>query len=535
MKLIFQPILGILIFVLGFNALAEIADEQSLNKYCVAVRGNGGRGGAHFSALARTHEQYGMLWGIAGASSGSVISFIVDSIYGNPLLYDCDGARCDPQETAARAALLMKSELSRGASLAEFPESATFLLYFRIVPMLQEHKVEQLLEVAPDKGLAALRMILSSASIQSSVNHEILEILDQSQNPIVVAKDIVNGLFLGAEFKVDNPNALIRPGIVSYRALIEFLGKVGDFYALQGDFADSAGMNDYFKACATPGHGKPWSEVQRLPAGQSTCGQTYSQLIKNYYLAANARGYASQRLNQSIGTNLHTLVGTALIGGQSAQRWQDAREKYLKGLPNNWAPQLADLQVGYFGTNEDLDRLQSNPLRLTDIKTQKNYALNNQTWRDALSTSLAEPSISRGVELSTHHSHVAIGGWIDLQPVQPLLSIGCQEVVLQTTEGSILGGYSDQVLGLFNPTQAERLKFNSLSDTESSVSQALTRATAINCIPYDKIAISDLEGLGNAGWNAPLYSRSAFFQSTQKPDPRFVQALTQTGCAPGVE
>ncbi len=530
----YSRLLVILVLFLACIPGAETAEIDNETRYCVAIRGNGGRGAAHISALAKSHEQYGLLWGIAGTSSGSVVSFIVDSIYGNPLLYDCDGTRCTPQETAARAALLMKSELNRSAALVQFPESSAFFLFFRIEPILKQLKVEQLLNDDPAAGLATLRAIVSDPRIKTAVNQEILELLDRSPKPVEVAKDIVKGLVLGSEFKFDNATTFIRPGIVSYPALSEFLGRVGDFYALEKNFSDKTGMNNYLKACATPGRGKPWTEVRDLPAGDSTCGKTYVGLIQNYYRAAIASGQPSKRLDQPVGTNLHTLVANAVIVGQSAERWRQARQAYVTGTPMEWAPTMEDLRIGFFGRAADLDRLHANPLHFDDIKTQKHHIFKNQTWRQVLQTSPAEPSVSRGVELPTKDPEIALGGWVELHPVQPLLNIGCQEVVLQTTEGSILDSYSDQVLSLFNPTQTERNKFYSFSNAESSVAQALKKATGIKCIEYDQFPITDVDGLGNIGWNAPFLTHSPFFTNAKNPDPNIVSRFSKKGCAPGV-
>jgi hypothetical protein len=136
--------------------------------------------------------------------------------------------------------------------------------------------------------------------------------------------------------------------------------------------------------------------------------------------------------------------------------------------------------------------------------------------------------------LPTKDPEIALGGWVELHPVQPLLNIGCQEVVLQTTEGSILDSYSDQVLSLFNPTHTERNKFYSFSHAESSVAQALKKASGIKCIEYDQFSITDVDGLGNIGWNAPFLTHSPFFTNAKNPDPNIVSRFSKKGCAPGV-
>jgi hypothetical protein len=516
------------------SAAAEIhhSFDTDSPKNCVAVRGNGGRGAAHMSALANSHERYGMLWGIAGASSGSVLSFLVDSIYGNPLLKDCEGTQCSPTETAARAALLMKSELSRTASLAQFPEATTFTMFFRIAMLLKEQDIEHLLIKDPPEGMFRLRQLLLLPALSDIINPEILRTIEQSSEPVAVAKDIVKGLLLGANFEFDGLNTFIRPGIVSFPKLTEFLGRMGDFLSLQGDFVDRQGMATYLKTCAVPGLHRPWSQVREMPAGNTTCGRMYTSLIQDYYQKARNSGQPSVRLNQVVGTNLRTLVSIARLEGPSALKWEQAQQSYLSGATWHGKLPLRDLTIGYFGNDSDLDKLQANKFQYDDIKTSKIRILKGQTWRDVLNTSPAEPGISSGVKLATKELAVGLGGWIDLHPVQSLLNIGCDVVVLQTTEGPMLNQYSDKVLDLFDATPSEHLSFYSLDQTNSSLAQALKKVSGIKCIDYDKYSILDVDGLADAGWNAPFLTQLDFFKTGPNPDPKIVHALNKKGCSP---
>src|SRR4051794_20419860 len=78
-------------------------------RLCAGIRGNGNLIAAHWTALARILENYGMIEGTAGGSSGSITQFIYESIYANPLLRQCASGACSDEEAGARAGLLMKS------------------------------------------------------------------------------------------------------------------------------------------------------------------------------------------------------------------------------------------------------------------------------------------------------------------------------------------------------------------------------------------------------------------------------------------
>jgi hypothetical protein len=525
---------------LSLLAHSVVSDAAEVNhfisadspKNCVAIRGNGGRGAAHISALANSHERYGMLWGIAGASSGSVVSFIIDSIYGNPLLRDCEGTRCNPKETAARAALLMKSELGRTASLSQFPEATAFTMFFRIATLIKEQDVENLLDKDPQEGMSRLRQLLLLPALSNIINPEILRTIEQSPHPVAVAKDIVKGLLLGASFEFDGLNTFVRPGIVSFPKLTEFLGRIGDFYSLQGEFADRQGMATYLKSCATSGLHRPWKQVREIPAGDSTCGQMYTRLLQDYYQKARNSERPSVRLDQVVGTNLHALVATARLEGPSAKKWVQAQLSYRSGESWSGVLPLRDLTIGYFGTDDVLDRLHANKFQFDDIRTSKIRILKGQTWRDALNASPAEPGISSGVKLTTQELAIGLGGWIDLHQVQPLLNIGCDNVVLQTTEGSMLNQYSDKVLDLFDASPSEHVSFFSFDQINSSLAQALKYASGIKCIDYDRYSILDIDGLSEAGWNAPFLTKLNFYNSGLSPDPQIVHELNKKGCTP---
>src|SRR5690606_16621521 len=87
-------------------------------KLCAAVRGNGPYILVHFAGLARVVEHYGVVDGIAGGSSGSLSTFLYDSILENPAVSRCGSRRCSESERAARVSLALKSIEGYGMSVA---------------------------------------------------------------------------------------------------------------------------------------------------------------------------------------------------------------------------------------------------------------------------------------------------------------------------------------------------------------------------------------------------------------------------------
>ncbi|RYZ69247.1 MAG: hypothetical protein EOP09_08020, partial [Proteobacteria bacterium] len=89
----------VLSFVLLFAAFSAHAEP-----YCLALRGNGELIPAHWGALARTVETYGVPTKMSGGSSASISLFLLESAALNPSVQS-ENAR----EQAVRAAYLMKS------------------------------------------------------------------------------------------------------------------------------------------------------------------------------------------------------------------------------------------------------------------------------------------------------------------------------------------------------------------------------------------------------------------------------------------
>jgi hypothetical protein len=507
----------------------DVTQKQA--KLCAAVRGNGPKIPAHFGALARAHEHYGLLWGMSGGSSGSITTFLVESMYLNPQLDDCGGKKCTSEESAARAALMLKSFQGYLSVLADTEEGQAFSAGAVLAQQLKQKNVEALLASDPQAGLAALQEVLGSKDLAALINPEVLELLKSSPDPVAHAQDLVAALQMGLAFQVDSEKVFLRPGLIDFAALARKLGRVGSFYAGYGPH-DAAGTERFFAACATPGRGKEWKDVAKLPAGDTTCGETFAKLLGSYRtkLIADEASFPS-RVDDEVGAFLPVLVSTSLLDGETAGMWREALGSYQSGAPIAWTPSFDDVKIGYFGLDADLDRVLDNRRDYSDLKTSKATAIRGATWAVALATSPAEPGLARGIELED--GRVSIGGWPDLYPVQALKNLGCDEVLYVTREGGMIGSFADQVASNLGMVEAERQSLFSLDD-DSSFTEALVEADAVWCTDWDLPATSDVQGVMSNAWNAPLDSSDPFFTKGKNAYPGADADLGKPGCTAGV-
>lgn len=473
-------------------------------RLCAAIRGNGARIFVHFSSLAHFHELYGPLWGISGGSSGSVTSFLVDSIYANPFVRNCGEDVCRPEEKAARIALLLKTLQDHIDTLSAYPEAHIFFTPAVLAKVLEDQDVISLLEKSPAEGLKAFRSIVASERFRLLVNPEIAAALDQATDPVPLARDIAMAISGALRFEIDSSKIFLRPGATSFKVFADFYGRLASFYAAEGDFADGARMESFMQACATPGRGIAWPTLAKVKAGTSTCGDLYRTLLNNYYATAKSRGEPS-RAELAIGSksDLHVLVSVTQMTGASVVSWKRARRSYLAGTPGEWVPEFQDWTIAYMGKDVDLNRLVENRNKYADLKSQRVRVLKAMTWRDILEHSPAEPGMSRALEIAG--GTVTTGGWADGQPVLALKNIGCDRVILfDKGPDQHFGRKVSELLGA-SPQDRERLF--SVADNGSSLAVSYSSADAVWCANWEDGQDRDLVAMSLLGWNADIEVR----------------------------
>jgi hypothetical protein len=354
-------------------------------KLCVAIRGNGQAMLAHFGALARITEHYGVVDGLAGGSSTSITMFIYQSMLQNPALDDCteDGGEfqaCEPEQRAARLALLLKSMqvyveavgtndgLLNNPALKEFAES------------VRAEPIEQLLsdptqaeKVANAAALLTRRLDPDALGrIGVNLNSELAKMLapvksdgsprstaELAYNANEVYQSVAN---LG-KFSVPNNRLFFRLGLIDWQKAPLVFGHAGDFYA-GNDPNLSADMKSWLDTCAEKTVGRTWwhsadstetsDDIAHTVVDGVNCADAFwkaPRVNRRGVLTAPASGLAANflsdlqkhvaftasRIDESIGDKkgdkpvFPVLAVTSLLTGDSVKAYEDALEVYRSG------------------------------------------------------------------------------------------------------------------------------------------------------------------------------------------------------------
>jgi hypothetical protein len=506
------------------DGLAEVAGGAG--PLCIAYRGNGPRIPAHFGATARVLESYGLASGVAGGSSGSVSAFLLESVQMNPHVR-CSG--CSGNAQALRASLMFKSMSEMLTLLGERDDVVAARTLASLGSEIQSANVPGLLSTDPSRGVSALRTILEDPDLRALVNPEVLELLRTSPRPEFHARDIVAAAQAGLRFEAADPTVFVRPGLLSFATLADRVGFMADFYAGLGPVNHDA-FESFARDCSEGTTGRTWEEISgnRVRSRQS-CSERFRALVTGYASSARGRSF-EHRVDQRIGAYLPALATTAVLEGPAADAWRRARADYVAARPVSWSVSFEDVGIGYFGRPRDLGYAIGNPLRFRDDKTRRARALGQATWREVLTTSPAEPGLSRGVELPD--GRVSVGGWSDLQPTLVLRSMGCSRIAYITRRGGA-GGFETGMARLLGASQADMNRLYSLTDRASSYYNSLDQTDAVVCADWDAPPMSDAPAITRAGWEAPIETSDPLFTGPGSPS-TVVRRTGLAGCTLGV-
>ena len=500
---------------------------------CVAVRGNGPLMPSHWGSLARIHEHYGPIQAVSGGSSGSITSFLLESIYSNPAVYDCGGRSCGDDELGARMGLMFKSLEGYVGFLGTTDEALALQQLAPLAARLKGSDVGALLQDGKlDEARAALEQILTSEDVRDLINPELLALLADSPNPAFHLQDLWGSLSSFGSFEADSDLIFLRPGVVSFEGLAEKVGRIGSFYAGYGP-TDADAWAAFLEGCASPGLGKTWREVAALDAGGASCGERFGAMLGDWRgaLLRDEAAYPS-RVDDVIGARLPTLISTSVLTGDAVEVFDGARASYLAGEPHTWVVKFSDVRFGYWGQAPDLAKVEQNAEGFEDAKTQKFLALGEATWREALSLSPAEPGLARALEIGDT-GLVSVGGWPDLEPTLVLRNLGCEEVLLLTRRGEVQGGFGPSVAKLLGASEAEDAALYDL-DGDSAIHRSLAEADAVWCTDWNNLPASELVKVIDDGWSAPMETQDPYFTDAANPYPNALPTLGEGGCSPGV-
>lgn len=349
------------------------------------------------------------------------------------------------------------------------------------------------------------------------VNPELIQLLNgTSPNPIRHAIDVLRATAEG--FTVgDDPLVFLREYILNFRGVAWAIDFVASFWSgLEPTNLDE--MQILLQECGTVSNiGQAYSVIslQQASSGE-TCGEFYMRLYGGYLsdrrafetLLGEETGFPS-RLDSMIGENaLTTLISTAVATGDAATTILEGKNAYKNltfdiDLDVNWEDGIF---FGYFGPSQALETISSQlPNLFSDAKSQRFFPIGPTTWREALITSPAEPTLSNAMPSGTEL--LSLGGWPDPIPSQVLRGLGCERIVLINRPGGV-GEFIQDVASLLGASEQQIEALYSLESEESGLETALQQADASFCTDWDSPPI-DFELLADAGYEAPLISHEA--------------------------
>lgn len=510
----------------------SVDDSEQL--VCVGIRGNGTRIFAHFGAMARIHEHYGMIAGVAGGSSGSISTFITESMYINPSVYSCGSEMCENSVSGQRVALMFKSMEGYSAEIAQTEDAVAFQQLMPIIASLKAKGVDELIAGENfEQARASMLDVFESEEVRSLINPEVVALLKGSATPDFHVNDIWQSVQSFGSFKVESPDVLLRPGVLSFAAVADKMGRIGDFYAGYGP-DQSAQWDEFFEQCATQSKGKSWAETSTMVAdGQQTCGQMFSGMVTSWRAEALANPDAfAHRIDEPVGKHMSALVTTSVITGDAIEQWQDGRTEYANG---NIVESLGidferDVHLGYWGAEGDLKAIEANAEGYDDLKTSMFLSLGAGTYREALSLSPAEPGLARALEISD--DMVSTGGWSDLEPTLVLRNMGCEQVILVTRQGDTVGFGADVSRQLGMTQSQEDALF--ATGIDSSVNRSLEAADGVWCTDWDGQEGFDFSAAIADAYSAPMEVHSEWLTSVESAYENTSADLNTVGCTPGV-
>lgn len=521
---------------------SEIVSASTAPKLCAAVRGNGQSIVTHFMSLARIVEHYGVVDGMAGGSSGSLTTFVYESILENPVVSRCGTRKCDEAERAARVSLALKSLYGYGLTVAGSEEGVAIGELVGVAAKLKKEVDDRGIAAlaSSDVALAAakLKEVLEIPEVRGLVNPEVFAMLADTEHLQYNVGEIQTSIATLGAFFVDDNRLFFRPGILDWTSLALLFGRVADFYAGY-EPADRAGQAAWLDACADASTGKSWDEAAAVPLPSGgTCGEAFAKLASTYRAQVRASGAEPRRLSARIGAPapLRKLVSTSVLEGSAVAAYERARAAYRSGAHATGSVpfdvSFEDIKFGYWGADEDLSKLAESAGRQGDLKTRKMTALGNATWKEILTASPAEPGLSRFVELPD--GRISAGGWSDLAPTLVLENIGCERVVYVTREGDE-SGFATKIAKHLGMSEQAWKQLYDLGDAASSYNVSLERADAVWCTSWNSFGDLQQSEMALDAYGAPLEARAGFVGvRTLAPYANVTERTGKPGCTPGI-
>ncbi len=440
--------------------------------YCLALRGNGELEPAHWGALASVVEKMGLPQAQAGGSSGSISTFILDSIASNPWV-----ATANSEDKKIRAAWLLKSLQGVSSYLWQQPSIQNSLDLKQTIVKIQQAvgngELKTLLTIARSQDLSTLQKRAADISVlintlnnigigdspkyknflvdlqQLSTGHWLS--LTRFKRAQFYSQDLYDAISTFGSFDAQkDQNLFFREGIINFRKLAESLGKVATFVAGQ-DWNQATTdlftrLNDL---CLPLQNNITWEE---LVSKEPRCQTMLNQTLNSFF--SQPRNWSQVNVaRRPVGYSIPSFPMTSVLIGQSHQQALSALNNYHQNLNHEAALTFKinnpnEVRFGYWGKASHLAYIQKNlnqPFTAydgrnydftSDAKSKKFLALGQVSWLDVMSLSPAEPGLASFQPMTINgQPALSAGGWSDLHPVLILKAAGCNNVIYVTRTG----------------------------------------------------------------------------------------------------
>ena len=541
-----------------------VNQSNASNNYCIALRGNGQQMPAHFGALAKTIEVFGVPQGMAGGSSAALSTFLMESMLLNPFIK----GENDPNKKRISLAFMWKLLEGSFLIMSQEPEWKSLALFLNDLSKIND-------ALQSMTGLESVKLSSVNFFRLKKIHSAVLELQktglfngpatqmilaefqkfkqnpsDEQRNRLVASIEMIKKtLSLLGKFDAQHDEALfLRAGVIDFRALARTYGKLADFLSLNEASATTKDkFLNFLQSCGEDTSGKSWNEIALQ---KPECVTSLAQLKSLYFSENSKNTNFKSRVSQLIGTDFSAFVTTSIITGKSAQNLQLEKQEYNDSMGSTFQFQKMnpqEVKFGYWGKVENLKKAETvllNPnTEFGKIdKSTRFKSLGQDTWENILSLSPAEPGLSSVLEYQipeTKENVISAGGWSDLQPVLILKASGCEEVVYVTRQG----GESDFVAGVhkrlfefpnmdwtlfdkenqvyFKGVSNQGTKFLNekkllvdplwkkmldLNYEKSSVNYSLKEANAIVCTNWSDFDVTkEFKKLVADGYQAPIY------------------------------
>lgn len=491
--------------------------------YCAAIRGNGELMPAHWGAMSSIVEEQGLPSAMAGGSSASITMFLLESLSLNPIV-----------KTNSERALLIKSFQGYFEALTQTEEGKTiqalladkeaFKALFKFPLKLDQALKSLKAQILIARHLDELNTVMQSKDLREAINPEFVTYVKRTlalsergdESTLSILKFRTNEISTAiknfGKFDSQTDKTLfVRPGLISFAKVARLMGDMGDFYAgYNNDSAEGKkveqSLRNFLDLCTPNSQNLSWRQLneQRPACRQMLVGAVLT------YRQTNTRN--KSRIHESVGAHIPALPTTSVLTGASVDQYTKLFIDYQTTTNPNFGDfqvNPSELRFGYWGDEASLQKIaqqfKSNPEFQQDPKSQKFLSLGNGPWLEVLSTSPAEPGLSRITALS--RTMLSAGGWSDLHPVNVLKALGCENIIYVTRKGEESRFAQGVFRRLMNADDATMSAFYSMENSQSSIMRSQKNAAAIKCTDWNSFDVTkDLNGLVEEAMRAPMTS-----------------------------